>query len=91
MRAQGKLLDARRWAQVSDNVRGQARGMRSSMLMLNTAQPQEKQTTCELVFYLCWKKLQALDLACVNEDAELASNEYAEIIALLDRYLAYIS
>jgi len=91
VKSQGKLIDAKTWWLVRDNLRGQAYNMKENMKAINSALPDAKKDAASKAYNTFWKEIGALDLACTKKELALAQKEYSDVLAALDAYLSTIA
>merc|ERR1711908_200855 len=90
VKAQGLLLESKTWWLVRDNFRGQAYNMKANMRALNNVQPEATKGKAVKAYDSFVKKLNALDLACVKKESDLARKEYDDMIVALDKYIELV-
>ena len=62
--------------EVRDQLRGtDVYSMRSTMLALNNALPDEKKPEAAKLYKKFWQQVEALDLACVKKEQALATKK----------------
>ena len=82
-------IDTKTWWKVRDQLRGtDVYSMRSTMLALNSALPDEKKPEAAKLYKKFWQQVEALDLACVKKEQALATKKNADMIAALGAYQA---
>lgn len=82
-------IDTKTWWKVRDQLRGtDVYSMRSTMLALNNALPDEKKPEAAKLYKKFWQQVEALDLACVKKEQALATKKNADMIAALGAYQA---
>jgi hypothetical protein len=90
IKSQGKLLESKTWWLVRDNFRGQAYNIKSNMLALNKVQDEKTKPLAEKAYAKFVKELNALDLACVKKEYDLATKEYGDLVAALDTWIGIV-
>jgi hypothetical protein len=91
MRSQAKNIESKTWWLVRDNMRGQAYNMKANMLAINNVLPAEKKAVADKAYKKFWAEVNALDLACVKKELDLAKKEYGDVLAALTAYDAAIA
>merc|ERR1712216_1102426 len=91
VRSQGDNVDSKTWWLLRDNLRGQAYNMKANMLAINKVVPEDKQEPAAKACKKFWKEINALDLACVKKEADLAKKEFADVLAALESYESVIA
>lgn len=89
VKSQQKNIDSKTWWLVRDNMRGQAYNMKANMLAMNNVSA--KKVEAKKAYDVFWKKINALDLACVKKEYDLANKEYKEVLDALAAYESVIS
>merc|ERR1719181_660243 len=87
IRSQEKNIDSKTWWLVRDNMRGQAYNMQAIVSVLEG----DKKVTAKKAYDKFWSEINALDLACVKKEQDLAKKEYGDVLAALKAYEAAIA
>merc|ERR1712178_191631 len=91
VREQAGNIDSKTWWLVRDNLRGQAYNMKANMLAINMVLPSDKQAAAKKAYSKFWSEINALDLACVKKEYDLAKKEYGDVLDALAAYDKVIS
>lgn len=82
-------IDSKTWWKVRDQLRGtDVYSMRSSMLSINGALPDDKKAAAAKAYKKYWQEVEALDLACVKKEQALATKKNADMVEALKAYTA---
>ena len=88
VRSQGPNIESKTWWLARDNFRGQAYNMKANMKVINT-QSADPAASAK-AYSKFWSEVNALDLAMVKKELDLAKKEYSDVLAALDAYKATI-
>jgi len=91
IKSQGKNLENKTWWLVRDNFRGQAYNMKANMRAINSQVPDAKKADAKKAYDVFWKQINALDLACVKKEQDLAIKVYEDVLAALAKYESIIA
>ena len=90
-RAHRSVSRTQTWWLVRDNMRGQAYNMKANMKAMYLVLEGDKKVTAKKAYDKFWSEINALDLACVKKEQDLAKKEYGDVLAALKAYEAAIA
>jgi len=88
VRSQLPNIESKTWWLARDNFRGQAYNMKANMKALNSLSADPAASA--KAYSKFWSEVNALDLAMVKKELDLAKKEYSDVLAALDAYKATI-